>query len=101
MYLIKNLEVIQLHPTLKRVVNWVSEEFGLYVVTSAYRPGDPGVHGTMPVRGLDMRCRDQRVGLTIADEVNKKFTYDSERPDKKVAIWHKLHLHLQVHRNTV
>ena len=104
MFRIKNLGVLNLDAALEGIVEAVRVRFGLDVVTSAYRPGDEGVHGTTPLRGLDMRCRDIYVGTYIANWVNEWWVYDPERPSKKCAICHDtgsgVHLHFQVHPRT-
>ena len=74
-------------------------------ITSLYRIGDKGVHGTLPVRGVDIQCRDPAEGEWIEDRLNGKWIYDPDRPDKKVCMYHDVgqgaHIHIQVHPNTV
>ena len=83
------------------VENAIGVEF---TVTSIYRDGDTGVHGTMPVRGLDWRMRNIAVGKEVADLINSVCQYDPTRPELKCAVLHgrgsNLHLHLQVHPNS-
>jgi len=104
MFHLKNLDVLNLHPVLKVIAKEVCVKFSLNVITSAYRPGDSGVHGQMPLRGIDLRCRSAVVGNHIANWVNERWQYDSRRPRKKCAICHDtgkgLHLHFQVHPST-
>jgi len=82
-------------------------------VTSFYRAGDDGVHGTVPIRGMDVRHYGTRPGALAAtkadgaDEaakyaasVNALWEYDHKRPNKVVAFVEDDHLHLQVHENT-
>lgn len=74
------------------------------VITSAFRKGDSGVHGFHG--GIDFRSW----GLTkqhcdiITKMINRKYTYDKNRPSKEVLIFHDTgrgpHLHLQSHPNT-
>lgn len=101
---IKDLGVLNLHPKLIEVVEAVMKFSGLNVITSAYRPGDEGVHGQMPVRGVDLRCRDIATGKIIKEDINSKWIYDPDRPSMDVCVAHgegdNFHLHLQVHRNT-
>ena len=106
MYLIKNLSVLNLHPTLNEMVIELDAVAGPGMCTSAYRPNDNGVHGQMPVRGYDRRCRNAAMGNAIAQWINRKWQYDPDRPDMVCCIFHKLdahgwHLHIQVHNNTV
>ena len=91
--------------TLKSIV-WDAQEFtGFeFTITSIYRIGDSGVHGQLPTRGIDVRCRDAVIGHLIADFINGKWKYDPSRPEKKCCIFHNVgqgnHLHFQVHPNT-
>lgn len=96
-------------PQLREMALYMEMATGLELtITSLYRPGDPGVHGTTPLRGIDFRCRKTSLGSIIADQVNRKWIYDPERPDMKCAIFHvgtqafgsAPHIHLQVHPNT-
>lgn len=104
MYRIKDLKILNLHPLLREVVGWVTAKHGYDIITSAHRPDDPGVHGTIPVRGIDLRIFNVGIAQLIANAINRRWIYDSERPGKKVAIVHDVgsgwHLHLQVHPNT-
>ena len=105
MVLIKDFSVLNLHPMLEQIAEDIEKEFGPGVYTSIHRPGDSGVHGTIPVRGLDRRCRDHTRGATIQAWVNTWFEYDAKRPELKCCIFHKVpmgafHLHFQAHDNT-
>ena len=101
---VKNLEVLNLDPKLIDLADAVKAKWQLYIVTSAYRPGDPGVHGTNPTRGLDLRCSDDYTGRIVVDWVNALWEYDPERPTMVCCIYHDVgfgrHLHLQVCANT-
>jgi len=84
----------------------VEEHFGIdLTITSLYRHGDLGVHGSLPLRGLDFRCRYSILGDIIVEYINSKWIYDPERPDMDCCICHDtgsgLHLHLQTHPNTM
>lgn len=98
-----NLEFID--PKLRMLLNDVAEEFGFGVITSLYRIGDPGVHGTLPLRGIDERCRDRYLGNLKVAYVNSKWSYDYQQPELKCALYHDvgqgIHMHYQVHPNTV
>ena len=105
MYLIKSLGVLNLHPTLAEM--WLDLEgvAGPGLITSAHRPGDDGVHGQMPVRGIDRRVRNSAIGNALKEWVNRKWEYDPDRPEFVCAVFHKVnthgwHLHLQCHSNT-
>lgn len=105
MFHIKDLYVLNLDVHLLAIALAVEDHFGLNVITSAYRQGDKGVHGQMPLRGLDLRCRSMLIGNHVAGWVNRRWQYDPERPEKECALCHDtgrgLHLHFQSHPNTV
>jgi hypothetical protein len=98
------------HPKLVEVVMdtiHLIHEKGLGACcTSAYRPGDKGVHGTDPGRGFDLRTWDapDEVWYDICETINSAWQYDPLRPHMKVAMYHDIgrgpHLHLQVHNAT-
>lgn len=73
-------------------------------ITSLYRMGDNGVHGVLPLRGVDWRCRDRAEGEKIAAMINAGWAYDPNRPEKQCCIPHgegwNFHLHIQTHPNT-
>jgi len=105
MYLIDLQQMDFIHPHLRAVLRWIESRFGfLLIVTSIFRIGDPGVHGTLPVRGIDLRCRIPSLGELITDITNRHWKYDPDRPEMTVAKCHDtgrgLHLHIQVHPNT-
>jgi hypothetical protein len=94
-----------IHEKLRALCLWLEEETGLnFTDTSIYRIGDPGVHGQLPVRGIDLRCRNNEIGIALESFINKYWTYDPKRPNLKCCLLHgkgaNLHLHLQVHTNT-
>lgn len=100
---IKQLKFV--NPTLRKICVWLEKETGLgFTVTSIYRDGDDGVHGTMPVRGVDLRMRNIPIGLAIIEFINRNWAYDHSRPEMECAVLHgegsDLHIHLQVHNNT-
>jgi hypothetical protein len=74
------------------------------IITDGYRAGDKGVHGTIPLRGTDIRSYVFRDPAEVEKVVNEKFQYDPSRPKMQVAIFHDVgrgsHIHLQVHPNT-
>ena len=93
------------HPTLRTLGQWLESSTGLeFTVTSQRRIGDPGVHGTDPLRAIDLRCRVALIGLAIEQHINNTWEYDPERPDLQCALFHDAgsgaHLHIQVHDNT-
>ena len=105
MFHLKSLKILNLEPMLEEIANAVHDRFDMTVVTSAFRPGDEGVHGTIPVRGLDLRCRDKMIGNIICNWVNARWQYDPKRPFMDCAMCHDvgsgIHLHFQVHPNTI
>jgi hypothetical protein len=105
MVLVKDFVVLNLHPMLVDIIEMVEDEFGPGLYTSVYRAGDAGVHGQMPVRGIDRRCRNAASGLSVANWVAAGWIYDPARPEMVCCIFHDTgqgwHLHFQVHPNTV
>lgn len=100
---IKQLKFID--KTLRNICVWLEKETGLeFTITSLYRIDDPGVHGTLPLRAVDLRIRDQTLGKVIKGMVNCEWIYDPTRPRKKCAVAHgkgrNYHIHLQSHPNT-
>ena len=90
------------HVKLRRLLIWLEKDTGLeFTITSQFRMKDPGVHGTLPLRGTDLRMRDKKTGKSLEDLINKTWKYDFQRPRKKCAVLHGegsfLHLHIQVH----
>lgn len=91
---------------LRDILLFVESEAGVEVtVTSLFRIGDKGVHGTLPLRGTDIRVRNRTVGEALQEMINNSWVYDRERPYLNCAVLHgddsDLHLHIQVHQNTV
>jgi len=94
-----------IHSTLRDVLRWVEIETGLeFTITSIFRMDDTGVHGQMPVRGIDLRMRDEVSGKCIEKFINDNWSYDPNRPNLKCCLLHgggfSLHLHVQVHQHT-
>lgn len=104
MILVKDFDVMNLDRVLQVILSEVEVQFGPGLYTSAYRPREEGVHGTMPVRGIDRRCRDRTGGLAIVLWVNHQWIYDIDRPYMQCCIYHDTgqgpHLHFQTHPNT-
>ena len=100
---ISQLEFID--PKLRQLVVWLETETGLeFTITSLYRINDNGVHGTLPLRGIDLRMRNKDLGQEIEDIINCSWRYDITRPNKHCCILHgagrNMHLHIQVSSNT-
>lgn len=95
------------HATLRSLVTWLEHELGVeFIATSLYRMhNEDSVHGQLPLRGIDLRCRDPELGHFLEQYVNDDWIYDPSRPELKCAIYHDSghgpHLHLQVHDYTV
>lgn len=75
------------------------------IFTCGYRPGDSGVHGCNPCRGIDIRSRIFSHPDRVVKAVNERWRYDYVRPEKAPAILHDsgqgMHIHLQSHPNTM
>jgi hypothetical protein len=93
-------------PKLREILYFLEVNTGIeFTITSLFRIGDTGVHGTMPLRAIDLRMRDAAVGSMVESLINSRRLYDPKRPEKKCCFLHgagnNLHLHIQVHPNTV
>jgi len=97
---------VPLHNKLSDLILWLRNGVlsDLPVITSAYRAKDPGVHGQIPLRGLDLRSKGYNA-KQVVDMINDHWEYDSKRPEKQCAILHDIgkgeHIHLQVCDSTV
>ena len=84
------------------ILKWVDSEWlNKLVITSGYRAGDTGVHGTDPCRGVDLRSWVFKNPIEIKNLINKYWVYDPDRPKKMVCVYHKVngggwHFHVQV-----
>jgi hypothetical protein len=102
------LDISQLHfidSRLRTMAIGVEMYFGVeFTATSLFRLGDSGVHGQLPLRGLDLRCHNETLGKAVAKYINSHWSYDESRLEKRCCIFHNAgqgwHLHLQVHPNT-
>ena len=96
------LEFIDLN--LRKILQDIEKRFGEKTITSLFRIDDSGVHGTLPLRGIDLRCKTLSHGELIEDWVNKRWQYDLKRKYKKCCLFHTVgkgyHIHLQSHPNT-
>lgn len=93
-------------PLLIQIIAGVAKQFGI-VMTDAWR--DQRHLGDLHARGraIDLRfwCYPDKLAYEIMHWINRCWEYDPARPDKKVAIIHKvnnggIHFHIQVHPNT-
>lgn len=94
-----------IHPKLRRILIWLEAQTGFELtITSLYRINDPGVHGTLPLRGVDLRMRSEELGKKVAQLINDSWVYDPKRTQLNCALAHGLgsnyHLHLQVCHST-
>ena len=92
--------------TARAIVTDLETETGLeFTVTSLYRIGDGGVHGALPVRGVDLRMRNFIIGRSIVALVNSRWRYDPQRINMVCAVLHgedsHMHIHIQSHPNTL
>jgi len=98
-----NLEFID--HNLRKIVREVQDFFGVpLIVTSLYRIDDSGVHGSLPLRGIDARCRDARMAEPIKEFVDFSWQYDPHRIEMTCCMAHDpgggFHLHFQTHPRT-
>ena len=91
---------------LRDIIYFLEKNTGIeFTATSLCRMNDPGVHGQIPLRGVDLRIRDKAIGSMIESLINSHMIYDQSRPEKKCAFMHgegsNLHIHLQTHSKTI
>ena len=98
------LMTMEYHPRLVMIVAYITDMWDRTVITSAYRGGDKGVHGTDPCRAVDIRSWIFSNPTKVTARINQDWEYDPERPEMIVALYHDIgkgeHIHLQVHNNT-
>ena len=91
------------HQKLRLLMADLVIEFGTFRVTSLHRD-DGGVHDTIPLRAIDLGCKNEELGRLIEKWMNEHWTYDPERPAYDVCLYHDtgqgIHLHIQVHDST-
>jgi len=91
-------------PKLREMALDIERTFGKRTITSLYRIDDDGVHGQLPLRGIDFRCRLIILGNLIKKYVDERWAYDYKRPNKTCCKVHgkgkNFHIHLQTHPNT-
>lgn len=101
---IEQLEFI--NKKLREIVLAIEARFGEKTITSLFRIGDTGVHGQLPLRGIDLSCNTHKHGELVETWVNERWCYDFKRPEKKCCLFHLnktnpgYHIHLQVHQHT-
>jgi hypothetical protein len=89
---------------LRNILVWIEKETGFeFTITSLYRINDSGVHGTLPLRGADLRMRNVEAGAVIEKLINDNWVYNPDSK-KNCTLLHgsgsNLHLHVQVHPET-
>ncbi len=93
-----------IHPKMRVLLDDIELMFGKQIITSQFRIDDPGVHGTLPLRGIDLRARHVPEARKKVRWINKYWKYDPKRSKLKVAQAHgegdNYHIHLQVNNNT-
>ena len=98
------LMTMEYHPRLVMIVAYITDMWDRTVITSAYRGGDKGVHGTDPCRAVDIRSWIFSNPEKVVGRINQDWEYDPERPEMIVALYHDAgsgnHIHLQAHNNT-
>ena len=105
-----NMVEVPWYPQLTALVKWLlvrvhqDRTCTNVFVTSAYRKDDKGVHGQIPLRGLDIRSTVFEDPEKLCEDINNHWEYDLDRPEKQCAIYHDIgkgfHIHLQVHPKT-
>lgn len=88
--------------TLREILVDIEQATGFeFTITSLYRINDDGVHGTLPLRGTDLRMRNKDAAEAVAKYINDRWEYNPEAPGKFCGYLHgngsNYHLHVQVH----
>lgn len=101
---LRGLMEVPFHPKMVALLLWVAHRYSQATITSAYRKGEKGIHGTNPCRAVDIRSRCFPNPYAIEADINGHWTYDPQRPAKNCALYHDVgqgpHIHLQVCDNT-
>ena len=108
---IKNPEVLDsllgwlYHHKLRKLMLWTAKRFRIFITEGHREKRHPNdLHGTLPIRAIDIRTRIYSDPQKIADEINENWIYDPKRPHMKCAVYgdqnHLDHIHLQVHPTT-
>lgn len=85
---LRNLLTHSYDPLLITLAFWCIEREHCILFTSGHRPGDQGVHGTIPCRALDIRAWNLFNPRKLCEEVNEHWKYDPQRPDLNCALYH-------------
>ncbi len=112
---IKNTDVFQgllqypVDARLSDIILWIADKYGVFF-TETYRPKQHAndLHGTVPLRAIDLRSWAYNGGVErakkIEKDINEVWEYDPQRVRKKVAILHDtgkgIHFHIQSHPRT-
>ena len=103
---LREIALHEMHPVLMDLLAWFLDIAIDVFITGGHRPGDSGVHGQLPCRGIDLRDRIYTAGHAevLVAAVNEHWQYDPSRPHLKCGLIHgegmNSHIHLQVHPNT-
>jgi hypothetical protein len=94
------------HPALIELLKWFVVRYSETVFTCGYEVREkPGVHSTIPFRGMDVRSTVFEDPKAVETDVNEHWMYDPDRPQKQCCILHNtgrgMHLHLQACDATV
>ena len=103
---LESLLIHAAHPCLIALLKWVVCRYSETIFTLGFEERkDPSVHDVIPYRGADIRSSIYDDPKSIEDDINAHWQYDHSRPDMKCAKYHDtgrgVHIHLQVHSNTV
>ena len=105
MYSVDIYQLEFISQTLRDMLKSIEDEFGSQVITSLFRINNSGVHGALPLRGVDLRARNHSLAEVMVSWINSHWFYDPTRPELKCSLAHgegwAYHIHLQVHPKTV
>ena len=104
---LESLLIVPYDTKLIEIMSWTFNQVSKGVITEGYRKKrhKHDLHGTKPVRAIDIRSWCYINPDSIAKTINDEWSYDDTRPNKQVAVYHAVkggasHIHIQVHPNT-
>ncbi len=85
--ILQELVSVPWHPQLIEIISWLSYKFrGHIYFTSGYREED-GIHGTDPLRAIDLRSRVFDNPIEVRDLINLNWDYG--KTNYQVCIYHR------------
>ena len=84
---LREITCVPWHEKLIEIISWIDNKYpGQVMFTSGWRP-EPGIHGTKPLRAVDLRSRNFENPVQVAREINQVFDYG--KLPFKVCVYHR------------